>query len=113
MLRSADIDFNKVISGKPISKDKNFIVYTLINEERLCRLWIRIPKTKVKKATERKKLKRTIRHQLAELEKAPIDIVIVYRGTTNKYDAKLISSSLQFHKENIIKTTEKFWKTSE
>ena len=65
------------------------------------------------KQRERNKLKRTIRHQLAGLEKAPIDIVIVYRGTANKYDAKLISSSLQFHKENIIKTTEKFWKTSE
>ena len=113
MLRSADIDFNKVISGKPVSKDKNFIVYSLKNESSLCRLGISIPKTKVKKATQRNKLKRSIRHQLAELENVPIDIVIVYRGTTNKYDAKLISSSLQFHKENIIKTTEKFWKTSE
>ena len=113
MLRSADIDFNKVISSKPISKDKNFIVYSLKNESSLCRLGISIPKTKVKKATQRNKLKRSIRHQLAELENVPIDIVIVYRGTANKYDAKLISSSLQFHKENIIKTTEKFWKTSE
>ena len=113
MLRSADIDFNKVISGKPISKDKNFVVYSLKNEKRLCRLGVSIPKTKINKATKRNKLKRTIRHQLAGLEKAPIDIVIVYRGTANKYDAKLISSSLQFHKENIIKKTEKFWKTSE
>ena len=113
MLRSADIDFNKVISSKPISKDKNFIVYSLKNESSLCRLGISIPKTKVNKATQRNKLKRSIRHQLAELENVPIDIVIVYRGTANKYDAKLISSSLQFHKENIIKTTEKFWKTSE
>ena len=113
MLRSADIDFNKVISGKPISKDKNFIVYSIKNESSLCRLGISIPKTKVKKATQRNKLKRSIRHQLAELENVPIDIVIVYRGTANKYDAKLISSSLRFHKENIIKTTEKFWKTSE
>ena len=113
MLRSADIDFDKVISGKPTSKDKNFIVYTLNNEERLCRLGISIPKTKVNKATERNKLKRTIRHQMFGLEKAPIDIVMVYRGTANKYDAKLISSSLRFHKENIIKKTEKFWKTSE
>ena len=106
MLRSADIDFNKVISSKPISKDKNFIVYSLKNESSLCRLGISIPKTKVKKATQRNKLKRSIRHQLAELENVPIDIVIVYRGTANKYDAKLISSSLQFHKKNIIKTTE-------
>ena len=113
MLRSADIDFNKVISSKPISKDKNFIVYSLKNESSLCRLGISIPKTKVNKATQRNKLKRSIRHQLAELENVPIDIVIVYRGTANKYDAKLISSSLQFHKENIIKITEKFWKTSE
>ena len=113
MLRSADIDFNKVISSKPTSKDKNFIVHTLKNKVGQCRLGISIPKTKVNKATERNKLKRTIRHQLFGLEKAPIDIVIVYRGTANKYDAKLISSSLQFHKENIIKTTEKFWKTSE
>ena len=77
MLRSADIDFNKVISGKPISKDKNFIVYSLKNEKRLCRLGVSIPKTKINKATKRNKLKRAIRHQLAGLEKAPIDIVIV------------------------------------
>ena len=113
MLRSADIDFNKVISSKPTSKDKNFIVHTIKNNVGLCRLGISIPKTKVRKATERNKLKRNIRHQLLELEKTPIDIVMVYRGTANKYDAKLISGSLQFHKENIIKTTEKFWKTSE
>ena len=113
MLSSADIDFDKVISNKPTSKDKNFIVYTDKNKLGNCRLGISIPKTKAKNATLRNKLKRVIRHQLIELEKTPIDIVIVYRGTANKYDAKLISSSLQFHKENIIKTTEKFWKTSE
>jgi len=113
MLRSADIDFNKVISSKPISKDKNFLVYLLKNETGACRLGVSIPKTKIRNATERNKLKRAIRHQLLELEKAPLDIVIVYRGTANKYDAKLISNSLQFHKDNIIKTTEKDWKTSE
>ena len=106
MLRSADIDFNKVISSKPISKDKNFLVYLLKNETGACRLGVSIPKSKIKNATERNKLKRVIRHQFLELESSAIDIVIVYRGTANKYDAKLISSSLQFHKKNIIKTTE-------
>ena len=113
MLRSADIDFNKVISSKPTSKDKNFFVHTLKNKVGQCRLGISIPKNKVNKATERNKLKRTIRHQMFGLEKAPIDIVMVYRGTASKYDAKLISNSLRFHKKSIIKTTEKDWKTSE
>ena len=113
MLRSADIDFNKVLSSKPISKDKNFLAYSLKNDKGTCRLGVSIPKLKIKNATVRNKLKRAIRHQLLDLEKVPIDIVIVYRGTASKYDAKLISSSLQFHKENIIKTTEKDWKTSE
>ena len=113
MLRSADIDFNKVISNKATSKDKYFLVYATKNNKGTCRLGVSIPKSKIKNATERNKLKRVIRHQFLELESSAIDIVIVYRGTANKYDAKLISSSLQFHKENIIKTTEKFWKTSE
>ena len=113
MLRSADIDFDKVISNKPTSKDKNFFVYTAKNNHGNCRLGISIPKTKAKKATLRNKLKRVIKHQLIEFEKTPIDIVMVYRGTANKYDAKLISNSLQFHKEEIIKTVEKDWKTSE
>ena len=113
MLSSADIDFDKVITNKPTSKDKNFLVYTDKNKCGNCRLGISIPKTKAKNATLRNKLKRVIRHHLIELEKTPIDIVMVYRGTANKYDAKLISNSLQFHKEEIIKTVEKDWKTSE
>ena len=113
MLRSADIDFDKLISNKRRSKDKNFFVYTAKNNHGNCRLGISIPKTKAKKATLRNKLKRVIKHQLIEFEKTPIDIVMVYRGTANKYDAKLISNSLQFHKEEIIKTVEKDSKTSE
>ena len=113
MLLSADIDFNKVISSKPTSKDKFFLAYSLKNDKGSCRLGVSIPKTKVKNATERNKLKRAIRHKLLDLKKKPIDIVMVYRGTASKYDAKLISNSLRFHKECIIKTTEKDWKTSE
>tara|TARA_B100001250_G_C19809394_1_gene795053 strand:- start:2930 stop:3271 length:342 start_codon:yes stop_codon:yes gene_type:complete len=113
MLLSADIDFNKVISTKPTSKDNTFVVYTNRNEQGICRLGISVPKAKIKNATERNKLKRVIKHQLLELEKIAIDIVMVYRGTANKYDAKLISDSLQYHKKCIIKTTEKDWKTSE
>ena len=113
MLLSADIDFNKVISTKPTSKDNTFVVYTNRNEQGICRLGISVPKAKIKNATERNKLKRVIKHQLLELEKIAIDIVMVYRGTANKYDAKLISGSLQYHKKCIIKTTEKDWKTSE
>ena len=113
MLRSADIDFNKVLSSKPISKDKQFLAYSVKNNKGSCRLGISVPKSKIKNATERNKLKRAVRNQLIELAKATIDIVMVYRGTANKYDARLISSSLEFHKENIIKTTEQEWKTSE
>ena len=113
MLRSADIDFNKVISSKPISKDKHFLAYSVKNNKGGCRLGVSVPKSKIKNATERNKLKRVVRHQLLDLAKAAIDIVMVYRGTANKYDAKLISNSLEFHKENIIKTTEQDWKTSE
>ena len=111
MLRSANIDFNRVISNKPTSKDKSFIAYSTKNDKGICRLGVSIPKTRIRSATERNKLKRAIRHQLLGLEKEPIDIVMVYRGTASKYDAKLISGSLQFHKEKIIKTTEKDWKT--
>ena len=113
MLRSADIDFNKVLSTKPISKDKCFVVYLYNNNSEKCRLGISIPKLRIKNATERNKVKRVVRHKLSELQDVPIDIVMVYRGTANKYDAKLISGSLQFHKENIIKTREQDWKTSE
>ena len=113
MLPSADIDFNKVISNKPTSKDKTFVVYTSENKQGKCRLGVSIPKAKIKNATERNKLRRVIKHQLLELENLAIDIVMVYRGTASKYDAKLVSNSLQFHKKNIIKTTEKDWKTSE
>ena len=113
MLLSADIDFNKVISSKPTSKDKVFLAYSLKNDNGECRLGVSIPKAKIKNAIERNKLKRAIRHQLLDLEKEAIDIVMVYRGTASKYDAKLISNSLRFHKKSIIKTTEKDWKTSE
>jgi len=106
MLRSADIDFNRVISSKPISKDKTFLAYSVINNKGICRLGISVPKEKIRNATERNKVKRAIRHQLFELKESPIDIVMVYRGTASKYDAKLISSSLEFHKENIIKKAE-------
>ena len=113
MLLSADIDFNKVITNKPTSKDKTFLAYSIKNNRGSSRLGVSVPKARVKSAAKRNKLKRMIRHQLLELEEASIDIVIVYRGTANKYDAKLISDSLQFHKENIIKTMEQDWKTSE
>jgi len=113
MLRSADIDFNKVVSSKPTSKDRTFLAYSVKNNKGICRLGISVPKANIKNATERNKVKRAIRHQLVDLKEAPIDIVMVYRGTANKYDAKLISSSLEFHKENIIKTAEEDWKTSE
>ena len=111
MLRSADIDFNKVVSSKPTSKDKTFLAYAVKNNKGICRLGISVPKANIRNATERNKVKRAIRHQFLDLKKLPIDIVVVYRGTANKYDAKLISSSLEFHKKKIIKITEKEWKT--
>ena len=111
MLRSAHIDFKTVISNKPMSKDKTFVVYCSQNKQGKCRLGVSIPKAKIKNATERNKLKRIARHSLFSLNEKAIDIVIVYRGTANKYDAKLISNSLEFHKNNIIKITEEKWKT--
>jgi ribonuclease P protein component len=113
MLLSAGIDFNKVISTKPVSKDETFVVHITQNNKDKCRLGISVPKTKIKNATERNKLKRVIRHTLSDLELKPIDIVLVYRGTAKKYDAKLVSSSLGFHKDNIVNLTEHNWKTSE
>jgi len=111
MLRSAHIDFNTVLSNKPISRDKTFVVYCSKNMLGRCRLGVSVPKAKIKNATERNKVKRIAKHTLFSLNELAIDIVIVYRGTANKYDAKLISSSLEFHKKKIIKITEKEWKT--
>ena len=103
MLLSAHIDFDRVLSNKPVSKDKNFVAYIAENNTNTCRLGISIPKSKIKKATTRNKLKRAIRHQFLGLKKERIDIVMVYRGTACKYDAKLIFESLRFHKDNILK----------
>ena len=104
MLRSADIDFNKVISGKPISKDKNFIVYSLKNESSLCRLGISIPKTKVKKGKPRsasKKDENNFEQKYNELQDRHIRLKAEFDNFRRRKSEE-ISRLLQYDGENVI-----------
>ena len=111
MLLSAKLDFGRVLKNKPISKDKIFKVYTTQSDLKGARLGISLPKHKIKNATNRNKLKRKIRNTLEPLAALPVDIVFVYISGGEPYDAKVVKESLEHHKNKILKTAEKNWKT--
>lgn len=111
MLLSAKIDFGKVLKNKPINKDDLFLVYAIQNTLKKARLGISLPKDKIKKATNRNKLKRTIRNSLETLSTLSVDIVFVYISNDEPYDAKIVRESLEHHKNKIIETAEINWKT--
>jgi len=111
MLLSAKIDFGKVLKGKPINKAPLFKVYVIQNTLKKARLGISLPKDKIKKATNRNKLKRTIRNSLETLSTLSVDIVFVYISNDEPYDAKIVRESLEHHKNKIIETAEINWKT--
>jgi len=111
MLLSAKIDFGRVLKSKPINKDYLFKVYAIQNTLKKARLGISLPKDKVKKATNRNKLKRTIRNTLEPLSALSADIVFVYISNNEPYDAKIVRESLEHHKNKIIETAEINWKT--
>ena len=111
MLLSAKVDFGRVLKSKPINKDHLFRVYAIQNTLKKARLGISLPKNKVKNATNRNKLKRTIRNALEPLSALSADIVFVYISNDEPYDAKIVRESLEHHKNKIIKTAEINWKT--
>ena len=111
MLLSAKIDFGRVLKSKPINKDHLFKVYAIQNNLKKARLGISLPKDKVKKATNRNKLKRTIRNSLEDLSALSVDIVFVYISNDEPYDAKIVRESLEHHKNKIKETAEINWKT--
>ena len=111
MLLSAKVDFGRVLKSKPINKDHLFKVYATQNTLNKARLGISLPKDKVKKATNRNKLKRTIRNSLETLSALSVDIVFVYISNDEPYDAKITKESIEHHKHTILETTEKNWKT--
>ena len=111
MLLSAKIDFGRVLKSKPINKDHLFMVYAIQNSLKKARLGISLPKDKIKKATNRNKLKRTIRNSLEGLSTLSADIVFVYIGNDEPYDAKIVKESLEHHKNKILETAEINWKT--
>jgi len=111
MLLSAKIDFGRVLKNKPISKDQFFKVHTARNSLNSARLGISLPKDKIKNATTRNNLKRKIRNSLETLSKLSIDIVFVYISSDEPYDAKTTRESIEHHKNKILETTEKNWKT--
>ena len=111
MLLSAKIDFGRVLKSKPINKDCLFKVYAIQNTLNKARLGISLPKDKVKKATNRNKLKRTIRNSLETLSALSADIVFVYISNDEPYDAKIVRESLEHHKNKIKETAEINWKT--
>ena len=111
MLLSAKIDFGRVLKSKPINKDQLFKVYAIQNTLKRARLGISLPKDKIKKATNRNKLKRTIRNSLETLSTLSVDIVFVYISNDEPYDAKIVRESLEHHKNKIIETAEINWKT--
>jgi len=111
MLLSAKIDFGRVLKNKPINKDHLFKVCAIQNSLKKARLGISLPKDKIKKATNRNKLKRTIRNSLESLSTLSLDIVFVYIGNGEPYDAKIVKESLEHHKNKIKETAEINWKT--
>ena len=111
MLLSAKIDFGRVLKNKPINKDHLFKVYAIQSSLKKARLGISLPKDKIKKATNRNKLKRTIRNSLDGLSTLSADIVFVYIGNDEPYDAKTVKESLEHHKNKILETAEIYWKT--
>ena len=111
MLLSAKIDFGRVLKSKPINKDHLFKVYAIQSSLKNARLGISLKKDKIKKATNRNKLKRTIRNSLESLTTLPVDIVFVYIGNDEPYDAKIVKESLEHHKNKILETAEINWKT--
>ena len=77
-------------------------------------LWVEVGEPaadKIKKATNRNKLKRTIRNSLETLSTLSVDIVFVYISNDEPYDAKIVRESLEHHKNKIIETAEINWKT--
>ena len=111
MLLSAKINFGRVLKIKPISKDQLFRVHTKKNNLKQARLGISLPKDKIKKATNRNKLKRMIRNFLEDLSTLSADIVFIYIGNDEPYDAKIVKESLEHHKNKILETAEINWKT--
>ena len=111
MLLSAKIDFGRVLKNKPISKDRFFKVHATRNNLSGTRLGISLPKDKIKNATTRNNLKRIIRNSLETLSKLSLDIVFVYISSDEPYDAKITKESIEHHKNKILETAEKNWKT--
>ena len=111
MLLSAKIDFGRVLKTKPISKDHLFKVYAAQNDLEVSRLGISLPKHRIKNATNRNTLKRKIRNTLDSLTSLSADIVFVYIGGSESYDAKIVNESIEHHKNIIQETAEKNWKT--
>ena len=111
MLLSAKIDFGRVLKSKPISKDHLFRVYASQNDLEASRLGISLPNHRIKNATTRNTLKRKIRNTLDPLSSLAADIVFVYIGGSESYDAKIVNESIEHHKNIIQETAEKNWKT--
>lgn len=111
MLLSAKIDFGRVLKMNPISKDRFFRVHTKKNSLKRARLGISLPKNKIKNAITRNNLKRKIRNSLQQLSGLPLDIVFVYINNDEPYDAKITKKSIEHHKNKILNTAEKNWKT--
>ena len=97
--------------SKPISKDHLFKVYAVQNDLEASRLGISLPKHRIKNATNRNTLKRKIRNTLDPLSSLSADIVFVYIGGSESYDAKIVNESIEHHKNKILNTAEKNWKT--
>ena len=64
---------------------KHYSLYYLQNADKKCRLGISLPKAVIPKAHERNRLKRLIRHTVAELKYESIDVVFLLNKNLAQY----------------------------
>lgn len=83
-----------IVNGKQISNREFFLYYFNRNDDGTIRIGISVPKKRIKKAFLRNKIKRQIKHMLADIKKEwPIDIVIIMKKNylDNDYNSNKLS----------------------
>tara|TARA_B100000401_G_C52425771_1_gene540308 strand:+ start:175 stop:501 length:327 start_codon:yes stop_codon:yes gene_type:complete len=85
LITSGHINFNSVINTGKILTSKHYKLYYLQNANKKCRLGISLPKAVIPKAHDRNRLKRLIRHTVAELKYESIDVVFLLNKNLAQY----------------------------
>lgn len=103
MSLSNKISFDHVLSRGKKSTDNFFLVSYLNKEHQTGRIGISVPKRLIGRATERNKIKRTIREAFVQtLRPFPVDIIAIYKDKpAQKRSVKIVRESIQKHFDRI------------